>query len=79
MELTFVSWLYCIVYSVELTTLVLPLQVCVSECPTANEFGVRSNPVCVDEVDTSRFTNISVDFSSVSSVSETSSNVAVSY
>jgi len=57
----------------------MPTQVCVSECPNANEFGVRSNPVCVDEVDTSRFTNISVDFTSVSSVADTSSNVAVNY
>lgn len=48
-----------------------------SECPTANEFGVRSNPVCVDEVDTSRFSNISVDITDISSVTETSSNVAV--
>ena len=29
-----------------------------SECPTANEFGVRNNPVCVDSVDTSQFTNL---------------------
>ena len=34
------------------------MQVCVSECPTANEFGVRDNPVCVDSVDTSRFVNV---------------------
>ena len=33
-------------------------QVCVSECPTANEFGVRNNPVCVEGVDTSRFMNL---------------------
>lgn len=25
---------------------------CVAHCPTANEFGVRSNPVCVDSVPT---------------------------
>ncbi len=48
-----------------------------SACPSANEFGVRSNPVCVDEVDTSRFSNISVDLTSTSSISETSSTVAV--
>ena len=33
-------------------------QVCVSECPTANEFGERNNPVCVDGVETSRFVMI---------------------
>ena len=52
------------------------VQVCVSECPTANEFGVRSNPVCVDGVDTTPFINItSVDFTNVVS---SSGNVAVS-
>lgn len=34
------------------------LQVCVSQCPTANEFGVRNSPVCVDGVETARFANI---------------------
>ena len=29
-----------------------------SECPTANEFGVRNNPVCVEDVDTARFMNL---------------------
>ena len=33
-------------------------QVCVDECPEDNEFGVRDNPVCVDEVDTERYQNI---------------------
>ena len=46
------------------------LQVCVSECPTANEFGVRNNPVCVEEVDTSPFDDITsvsdIDVSSLS-------------
>ena len=28
------------------------------ECPEDNEFGVRDNPVCVDEVDTERYQNI---------------------
>ena len=31
---------------------------CVAECPSANEFGVRNNPVCVDEVDTTDFQNL---------------------
>ena len=30
-----------------------------SECPTANEFGVRDNPVCVEGVTTSNFTSLS--------------------
>ena len=29
-----------------------------SECPTANEFGVRNNPVCVESVNTSSFDDI---------------------
>ena len=33
-------------------------QVCVDRCPEVNEFGVRNNPVCIDSVDTSGFTNI---------------------
>ena len=28
------------------------------ECPDENEFGVRNNPVCVDEVDSSRYQNV---------------------
>ena len=36
-------------------------QVCVEECPSENEVGVRNNPVCVDSVDTSEFTNIEGD------------------
>ena len=31
---------------------------CVAECPSANEFGVRSNPVCVEEVNTADFQNL---------------------
>lgn len=30
-----------------------------SECPSANELGLRSNPICVDGVDTSRYANLS--------------------
>lgn len=30
-------------------------QVCVEACPTKTEIGVRSNPVCVDGVNTSQF------------------------
>ena len=51
---------------------------CVSEYPTANEFAVWSNPVCVDEVDTAKFANISVDLSNPSSVFTTNAKVAVS-
>ena len=55
------------------------LQVCVSTCPTANEFGVRPNPVCVDGIHTTVFADItSVDLLNVQSVAETASNVAVS-
>ena len=55
------------------------LQVCVSTCPTANEFGVRPNPVCVDGVNTTPFANInSVDLENVTSVTDAASNVAVS-
>ncbi len=57
----------------------LCVQVCVSECPTANEFGVRSNPVCVDGVDTAPFTNItSIDFLDVNSVTNAADNALVS-
>ncbi len=50
-----------------------------SECPSANEFGVRSNPVCVDSVDTTLFTNITnIDFTDISSVTGSSGNIAVS-
>lgn len=30
-----------------------------TECPTANEVGIRSSPVCVEGVDTSQFDIIS--------------------
>ncbi|KAL5483966.1 hypothetical protein EMCRGX_G020387 [Ephydatia muelleri] len=33
-------------------------QVCVESCPTANELGLRENPVCVDGVDTAPFQNL---------------------
>ncbi|CAI7988530.1 Choline transporter-like protein 2 [Geodia barretti] len=33
-------------------------QVCVAECPEENEFGVRNNPVCVDEVDPDKYRNV---------------------
>ena len=36
-------------------------QVCVEECPSENEVGVRNNPVCVDSVDTSLYTDIGGD------------------
>ena len=50
-----------------------------SACPTANEFGVRDNPVCVDSVDTTPFVNItSVDFTDIGSLPTSSGNVAVS-
>ena len=43
---------------------VVPLQVCVSECPDENEVGVRNNPVCVDEVDPNKYQNVTdVSFS----------------
>lgn len=38
------------------------IQVCVKECPEENEFGVRDNPVCVDEVDTEIYQNITGGF-----------------
>ena len=51
-----------------------------SACPTANEFGVRDNPVCIDSVDTTPFANISsVDFADISSLTSSSGNVAVSH
>ena len=28
------------------------------ECPEENEFGVRNNPVCVDEVDPDKYRNV---------------------
>lgn len=30
-------------------------QVCVEACPSVTGIGVRANPVCVDDVDTSQF------------------------
>ena len=32
---------------------------CVAECPSKVELGIRNNPVCVDGVNTSDFQNIS--------------------
>ncbi len=44
-----------------------------------NEFGVRSNPVCVDNVDTTSFTNItSIDFLDINSVSSAADSALVS-
>jgi len=51
----------------------------VSECPTANEFGVRNNPVCVDGVDTTPYANITnVDFTDIPSLTAQSGSVSVS-
>ena len=50
------------------------LQVCVSECPTANEFGVRNNPVCIDGVDTTAFVNLT----SSSNLLSSANNIRVS-
>ena len=51
-----------------------------SECPSANEFGVRSNPVCVDSVDTAPFANITnIDFTDINSVTNAAGNVQVSH
>lgn len=36
----------------------LYFQVCVAECPSEYEFGVRNNPVCVDDVNTEDFQNL---------------------
>ena len=33
----------------------IAIQVCVTECPTATESGIRANPVCVDGVNTTQF------------------------
>jgi choline transporter-like protein 2/4/5 len=33
-------------------------QVCVDECPDSNSIGVRDNPVCVDEVNTTMYQNV---------------------
>ena len=46
-----------------------------SECPEENEFGVRNDPVCVDEVDTSRYQNITGGFSLNPSSSLTSAQL----
>ena len=54
------------------------LQVCVSECPTANEFGVRNNPVCVEDVDTSRFMNLD-DITAVSDIRVSSLSLSLSH
>ena len=35
---------------------------CVEHCPGSNEVGIRANPVCVDDVDTSRFDDVATDF-----------------
>ena len=33
-------------------------QVCVEECPSENEVGVRNNPVCVDEETSAKYANV---------------------
>lgn len=66
---------YCVLQAVTVALCVQYgcVQVCVRDCPTANEFGVRDNPVCVDTVNTEQFRNISGD------VRTTASNIVVSY
>ena len=50
-----------------------------SQCPTANEFGVRNNPVCIDGVDTTPFANItSVDITDITGITSATENVVVS-
>ena len=39
----------------------LDTQVCVEECPSENEVGVRNNPVCVDEAISSQYANVEDD------------------
>ena len=36
-------------------------QVCVEECPSENEVGVRNNPVCVDEETSAKYANVEDD------------------
>ena len=49
------------------------------ECPEENEHGVRSNPVCVDEVDTTQFMNLTdVDLGDLASITSTGDAIEVS-
>ena len=49
------------------------------DCPDENEHGVRNNPVCVDEVDTSRYANLTdVDLEDIASIDNTAGLIAVS-
>lgn len=54
------------------------VQVCVEECPEENEYGVRDNPVCVDEVDTSRYVNITAGATSLGSFISSGQLISVS-
>jgi hypothetical protein len=38
-----------------------PAQVCVESCPDVTEIGVRDNPVCLDEVEVSQYTDLESD------------------
>ena len=48
------------------------------ECPEENEYGVRDNPVCVDEVDTSRYANITAGATSLGSFISSGQLISVS-
>ena len=50
-----------------------------SECPTANEFGVRNNPVCIDEVDTSQFTNLDDGVTAAPAIAVSSLSLSLSF
>ncbi len=55
-----------------------PSQVCVDECPEENEFGVRDNPICVEEVDTRPYANLTgVDLDDLDSVETTAFAIKV--
>ena len=47
------------------------------ECPEENEFGVRNNPVCVDEVDPDKYRNVT-DLNSNLNLGDSSPLVLVS-
>ena len=48
-------------------------QVCVSQCPTVNEIGVRANPVCVEGVNTTQFNVLAANDSITQCYRESSS------
>lgn len=50
-----------------MSTIIIVIQVCVKECPDENEFGVRDDPVCIDEVDTDIYQNITGGFNLIDS------------